>query len=240
MVKFFALILLLPTTVYGQVTLSEVLSNEPAGRVRLEWIELYNRSDVEADLSGFLLISSNDTTAFQQGSLVGAGEYVVIARQLTPEDGSDSFEGYWGDSSGIWGDSEIEDFAAYEGDFQLNNNSGDVTLADSAGTFLDQLFWNSASDDGRSVEKDDLSLDFTTWHDCYDPESSTPGRANSEIPSGGAGTFQADISPRVISLDRNGGSDQFTLSIDAGLWWMNLNLRYWPLYGMGQMTPVHS
>lgn len=201
----------LASDVYGQITLSEVLSNEPAGRVRLEWIELYNRSPVDFDLAGISVVAGGDTTDFPSGSMVGGEAFAVIARQPVPENGSDSFEGYWGDSSGVWGDSEIESFALFAGNFQLGNSSGSVALIDSTGMIIDQYNWNSASDDGRSVEKDDLTLDFTSWHDCFDPAGSTPGRSNSEVPPSGADVFTVDVFPRMLSRGP-GAFDYFRIS----------------------------
>ncbi|MEE9555435.1 MAG: lamin tail domain-containing protein [candidate division Zixibacteria bacterium] len=210
MVRIAVMLLCISSNLYGQVTLSEVLSNEPDGRVRLEWIEIYNRSDLELDLSEYILIADDDTTRFSLGTIIGGDSYTVIARQKLPENGSDSFEGYWGDSSGIWGDSEIENYEVIEGNLRLNNNSGSVTLAVDGGLYLDQFNWSEASDDGRSVEKNDLSLDFTAWHNCYDPGGASPGRTNSEIPATGAETFAMEIQPKMIRSD---GTDRFNISV---------------------------
>ena len=210
MEKIIIVVACLTSNLYGQATLSEALSNEPDGRVRLEWVEIYNRSDSEIDLSGYILIADDDTTRFPPGTIIEGAGYAVIARQKLPEDGSDSFEGYWGDSSGTWGDSEFENYLVIQGDLRLNNNSGSVTLAISGGVQVDQFNWSNASDDGRSMEKGDLSLDYTTWHNCFDPDGSTPGRANSDIPLSGAETFAVGIQPKTI---KPGGADRFNISV---------------------------
>lgn len=114
MVKTFVVFFSLSANIYGQVVLSEILSNEPSGRVRLEWVEIYNPVDMQVDLHDYLLIAGSDTTRLPFGSYVDGGAYAILARQLLPEDGSDSFEGYWGDSSGVWGDSEIENYPAFD------------------------------------------------------------------------------------------------------------------------------
>lgn len=198
---------------YGQVVLSEILSNEPSGRVRLEWVEVYNRSDVEIDLHYYPLIVGSDTTSPESGSYLGAGSYAVLARQLLPENGSDSFEGFYGDSSGIWGDSELEEFAAYDVSMGLNNTQGSVILIDSSGNVLDAYSWDSASDDGRSVEKNDLFDDGSLWHDCYDPDGSTPGRQNSSIPPEGEDAFSVSIYPVLITPDGDGQGDNIRIDI---------------------------
>jgi hypothetical protein len=213
MVKTFLVFFLLTANVYGQVVLSEILFNEPSGRVRLEWVEVYNRLSTPVDLHHYLLIAESDTARLPQGSYVDAGAYAILARQLLPEDGSDSFEGYWGDSSGVWGDSEIESYAAFNVKIGLNNNQGSVALTDTSGNQLDHYSWNSASDDGRSVERDDLFDDFSGWHDCYDPDGSTPGRANSPIPVGGEGVLSISVSPRLITPDGDDIEDNFTIDI---------------------------
>ncbi len=199
MVRSILFLLCLAPNAFGQITLSEVLSNEPAGRVRLEWIELFNRDFNEVDLSGFILIVDSDSTVFPPGTIIEGQSFAVVARQPLPQDGSDSFEAYWGDSSGVWGDFEFENYSLLDGNFGLNNNSGTVSIGHTAGAILDQFNWNSPSDDARSVEKDDLDLDFTAWHDCFDPSGSTPGRANSLIPLSGPETFAVNIQPRVMS-----------------------------------------
>ncbi len=211
--KTFVVFLSLSANVYGQVVLSEILFNEPSGRVRLEWVEIYNRLDRQVDLHDYMLIAGSDTTRLPVESYVDAGAYAILARQLLPDDGSDSFEGYWGDSSGIWGDSEIEDYAAFDVKMGLNNNQGSVVLSDTTGIQIDYYSWDSPSDDGRSVEKDDLLDDFSGWHDCYDPDGSTPGRANSLIPVGGEGALSISVSPRLITPDGDGFKDDFMIDI---------------------------
>jgi hypothetical protein len=213
MVKRIFLILSLSSGAYGQVVLSEILSNEPSGRVRLEWVEVYNRSQLEIDLHYYPLVVGSDTTSPESGSYLGAGSYAVLARQLLPENGSDSFEGYYGDSSGVWGDSELEDFAAYDVTMGLNNTQGSVILIDSSGNVLDAYAWDRASDDGRSVERNDLFEDNSLWHDCYDVDGSTPGRQNSSIPPEGEDAFSVSVSPKLITPDGDGLEDVFMIDI---------------------------
>ncbi len=213
MVKTFVVFFSLSANIYGQVVLSEILSNEPSGRVRLEWVEIYNPVDMQVDLHNYLLIAGSDTTRLPIGSYVDGGAYAILARQLLPEDGSDSFEGYWGDSSGVWGDSEIENYPAFDVKMGLNNNQGSVVLADTSGNQLDYFSWDSPSDDGRSVERDDLFDDLSGWHDCYDPDGSTPGRANSPIPVGGESALSISVIPRLITPDGDGIEDNFAIYI---------------------------
>ncbi len=213
MVKTFVIFFSLSANIYGQVVLSEILSNEPSGRVRLEWVEIYNRQDALVDLHDYLLIAGSDTTRLPAYSYLEAGAYAILARQLLPEDGSDSFEGHWGDSSGTWGDSEFENYPAFEVKMGLNNNRGSIVLADTSGNLLDYFSWDSPSGDGRSVERNDLFDDLSGWHDCYDPDGSTPGQANSSIPAGGEGTLSISVIPRLITPDGDGIDDSFTIDV---------------------------
>lgn len=188
------------TASYGQIVLSEVLSNEPAGRVRLEWIEIYNQSDIEADLGNFVLIADSDTNYLPAGIFINPNSCAVLARQAEPDNGFDSFEGYWGDSSGVWGDSPIEDYLLLDITISLNNASGSVVLANYSLNVIDSVSWTSASDDGRSIERTDVEDVISGWHDCFDSDGSTPGRANSLIPVEGENGFQVNIDP--VSLSR--------------------------------------
>ncbi|UCC78833.1 MAG: lamin tail domain-containing protein [Candidatus Zixiibacteriota bacterium] len=206
------LVFMMASDLRGQIILSEVLSNEPAGRVRLEWVEIYNQSAFEIDLGGYVLIADSDTNNLPAGILLEPQSYAVLARQLESENGSDSFEGYWGDSSGVWGDHESEDFLALDVAMTLSNNSGNVIIKDDPGIVLDEVIWETASDDGRSMERADVGDINSGWHDCFDPDGSTPGRENSIVPSGGESAFEVNIDPIVVS-HANNGFDSFSIEV---------------------------
>jgi len=188
------------------------LSNEPEGRVRLEWIEIYNQANFEIDLGEYILISDSDTNYFSDGTFIGPHSYAILARQLISENGSDSFESYWGDSSGVWGDSELENYAALDVDITLSNSQGYITLLTSTNVFVEDISWETASDDGRSIERDNVTDYNSGWHDSYDPSGSTPGRENSAIPPGGEEVFRVEINPVVLSIE---GNDFDVFSIDV-------------------------
>jgi len=216
MVKAVILLQILTSSAIGQVTLSEILSNEPAGRVRLEWIEVYNRSQTEIDLGAYILVVDSDTTIFDSGTYISGESFAVVARQPLPDNGSDSFESYWGDSSGVWGDAPDEEYLLLDGAFTLGNSSGSVCLLDTAGIIIDQYNWDLVSDDGRSVEKDDLSRDFATWHNCYHPDGSTPGNTNSIVPAGGGQAFEISIDPKIVSRSSGEGAFHISILIPSG------------------------
>ena len=180
--------------------------------VRLEWIELFNRADYEIDLHDFIIIADSDTNSLPENSVVGAGSYVVLARQLLSENGSDSFEAYWGDGSGEWGDSYLENYAAYDGVITLGNSYGSIRLMKDDGTDIEFISWDQSSDDGRSIEKDDVYADFSGWHDCSDSRGSTPGQLNSPVPEPIDETFSVTVNPKTIAP---GGYDNDRILIEV-------------------------
>ena len=183
----------------GEIVLSEILSNEPGNRVLLEWLEVYNNNPVAEDLGDYILVEGEDSLSFPEGSSVPAFSYAVLCRRLEPIDGSDCFEYHWGDSSGVWGDSPSENCIAFQINISLGNDSGAIYLLGDNGQVIDQYAWEQASDDGRSVERDDVNDPISLWHPCYDPTGSTPGQPNSSKPSDQR-EYLLDVSPQVISL----------------------------------------
>jgi hypothetical protein len=87
-----------------------------------------------------------------------------------------SFERYWGDSSGFWGDDPGENYPAFEVKMSLNNSQGEITLSD-GGSYQTSFFWNSDAGGGVSWERIDLDgpEEPTNWWPCPDPSGSTPG-----------------------------------------------------------------
>ncbi len=199
LMKIGFIILMSNAAAFGELILSEILANEPSNRVMLEWIEVYNDNLGEIDLHDYLLIEGDDTLSFTDGSSVGAGDYAVICRRLVPVNGSDCFEYHWGDSSGVWGDSPKENYAAYELSFTLSNGSGSVYLMKSTGEGVDHYIWDQSSDDGRSVERNNVTDPLSGWHECYDADGSTPGQPNSFLPETEDNYF-LEVIPQIVSL----------------------------------------
>jgi len=163
----------------SEIVLSEILSNEPSNRVLLEWLEVYNNSSEQMSYA-----------------------YAVLCRRLEPLDDSDCFEYHWGDSTGVWGDAEYEDYVVYEVGISLLNSSGTVILLTDDNQVVDQYTWNQSSDDGRSIERDDVTNLFSSWHACYDPAGSTPGKENSSKPDYNQ-NYCFEVSPQLRSLSEN-------------------------------------
>lgn len=210
--RLIALFIILPVELNAQIIFSEVLYNEPGNQTSLEWIEIYNRSDTPIDLAGIILISGADTSRFHSGSMVQSFGYAVLARVLTSENGA-SFESHWGDSSGFWGDYTLEDYPAYDITISLPNDNGQAELVDTLGNLIDTYSWNEPVSDGFSMERDDLESSQSAWHECTDPDGSTPGKANSPKISGNNGnSFAASVEPRLISRSSLDGSELFQIT----------------------------
>jgi len=212
LVKICFIVLTLNAAAWGELILSEILFNEPSNRVLLEWIEVYNDNPGEIDLHDYRLIEGDDTLSFSTGSSVAAYSYAVICRRLQPVDSSDCFEYRWGDSTGVWGDGPSENYSVYELSFTLANGNGSVYLLKSTGVGVDHYIWDQASDDGRSVERDNVSDALSRWHDCYDAAGSTPGQPNSFLPDTEDNYF-LEVLPQLISL--SGQDHVITISYAA-------------------------
>jgi hypothetical protein len=160
----------------SQVVFSEVLANEPGSWVYLEWVELFNRGETEVDLSGWLFIEGSDTTELPQGTAISGRGFLVLARHLLTSSEEMSFERYWGDSSGVWGDDPGENYPAFEVKMSLGNPEGEVTLWDGS-SYQTSFSWNSDAGAGVSWERIDLDGpdEPANWWPCPDPRGSTPG-----------------------------------------------------------------
>ncbi|MCK4427335.1 MAG: lamin tail domain-containing protein [candidate division Zixibacteria bacterium] len=167
------------------VIFNEILANEPGSNTKLEWVELFNTDSIDHDLGGWFFISKDYMTEISGGTIIPSGGFLIIARKLVSEPpDSISFEGYWGDASGVWGDSELEDFPAIEAKMSLTNSGGTVSLID-PDNIKRSFTWDEDCGDGVSLEK--ISPETTerseNWSCCIHPDKSTPGKINSVAPA---------------------------------------------------------
>jgi hypothetical protein len=163
------------------VIFNEVLANEPGSNTKLEWVELFNADSMQHDLGGWLFVSKEDTTVISSGTIIPSGSFLIIARKLLAEPpDSISFEGHWGDRSGVWGDSPKEDFPAIEAKMSLTNSGGTVSLIDPDHN-IQSFTWDKDCGDGTSLEKisPEGSDHLDNWSCCVHPDKSTPGKINS-------------------------------------------------------------
>jgi hypothetical protein len=162
------------------VVINEVLANEPGSLTRLEWVELFNPDLTEVNLAGWRFASKADTTSLE-GVSISANGYIVLVRRLVSGPGdSSSFEGFWGDASGVWGDADKEDFPAVEVSMSLINREGTISLVD-PDCNVSSFTWTKDWGDGISCEKIDPAAGDSpdNWTRCSYSEGSTPGGINS-------------------------------------------------------------
>jgi len=159
---------------------NEVLANEPGSYTSLEWIELYN-AGLSASLEGYCLRIGGDVIELPSEVVLQPDEYYLVCRRLYATATSPGFESHWGDSSGVWGDTEYEQSVQtpFETSFSLGNDSGAVELLYNS-TSVSLLEWTSSGLDGHSWEG--LTPFIGEVGQCIDPLGSTPGMVNSLTP----------------------------------------------------------
>ncbi len=189
----------------GVVVINEIHYNPSSDQGdddNFEFLELYNTSDADVDLS-FALFTEGIDHVFEYGTTISAGGYLVLAK----------------DSSSYSGSIEWENGS-------LSNGGEDILLANGVDSstidfvdYDDGGDWPSSPDgDGPSLELIDTSLDNAlpeSWQASY-VDNGTPGAENSEpvnqAPTADAG---ADISAMVdettglatVTLDGSGSTD---------------------------------
>ena len=187
-----------PGSTNGRLLINEVMSNEPGGDRLLEWVELWNFSDSALSLSGLSFVDEDDTTAFDDSVTLEAYAFFVLTRN------AGRFEEYWGDSSGTWGDSELEDYRLLECRMSLRNDHDSVLIVDERGEIVSFCEWSSSSPDGVSYERADPRDDESSasWESCRSADGSTPGAMNSVTPGNNdlrlTATFDIDGAYREI------------------------------------------
>ncbi len=191
------------------VVINEVLANEPGSSTKLEWVELYNADSLSRNLEGWSFICKEDTTLFAANTVISAKGYLVIARQLVsnPPD-SVSFEGHWGDASGVWGDAPGEDFPAVQAQMSLTNSGGTISLVDPEQN-VQIVTWDKDCGDGVSLER--VSWNSEDWLCCVSSDGSTPGRKNS-VSVEYSSAIQLSIQPNPFSPDGDGFEDETIFS----------------------------
>jgi hypothetical protein len=204
----------------ADVVINEVLVNEPGSNTKLEWVELFNTDSMDHDLEGWLFVSKDDTAVISSGTIIPSGGFLIIARKLVSEPpDSISFEGYWGDGNGVWGDSELEDFPAIEAKMSLTNSGGTISLID-PDNIKRSFTWDDDCGDGISLEKisSEGSDQPDNWSCCLHPNKNTPGKINSLTPAENDLSIQSEelfSSPQVpledssfslIAIVRNAGT----------------------------------
>lgn len=140
-----------PTAETGDVVLNEIMSKDPV--TDLDWIELYNKSDVEVDISGFLV---NDKTTPDGGYEIPAGTKIA--------------------ANGFFVLNEGEDFT-----FGISSGGEDVSLGDADGKLIDQVFCPASQQDGTSFSRVPDGGDI--WLNGTEATPDAPNVGDASIPS---------------------------------------------------------
>ncbi len=150
---------------YSVVSINEIMPNPEGSDTDYEWIELYNESEQEIDLTDCKI----DGRVFEAGTIISSKSYFVVAKDLLDEDLDDeSFENRWGNGSDIWGDDDSEDYDAQELAISMKNSSDSVVLE--CDDYIEEVEWTDA-ESGQSFSKDENG----DWTDEY---MVTPGDEN--------------------------------------------------------------
>jgi len=176
------LVLLLAPIARSELVVNEVMSYDPYGFVTLEWIELYNNSDSSVWLGDYRMeVSTNDFDLPHDRGLAPRG-YLIICRRLYSEGTTPGIEAFWGDSSGVWGDTPEEDSipTPHRADFQLKNTGGSVLLIHKDNGLISEFHWSETGSQGVSWERTHPDLDSTDQ--SVDLTGSTFATVNSVTP----------------------------------------------------------
>ncbi len=148
----------------SDVIINEIMYNPSGVDTGHEWIEIYNTTDGNVDLTNwkFHEEETNHSLNLQQGDLVlSSGDYAIIA------DNANSFVVDYTNFSGTLFDSS----------FSLKNTSETIAIKDGIGNLIDELTYLSewgGNDNNRTIEKQSDG----TWTGSLS-DGGTPGEANS-------------------------------------------------------------
>ena len=178
-----------PEETIGHVVISEVhydvdvAHGENSGNGNNEWVELYNGSAETVDLSGWKLADNNASDALPEGTLLPAGEFLIITA-------TSSTAGFWPD---IPEDVEIIVLGSLIGN-SLAAGGDVVLLRDDEDTLVDAVSWGSNTTafdpsvpgvtQGESVARILLTVDTDTAADWEERGIPSPGLADVPLPSG--------------------------------------------------------
>lgn len=154
----------------NELIVTELMYNSPG--LDVEWIELYNASGMDLDLTGWSLVDDDaDHTPVILSGTLGAGEVLVVAGDM------DLFTAQYPDVTNVYSE-------AFQVNWALGNGGDGVQIFDSSGapvfsfTYDDGGDWPGEADgDGPSLQL--ISIDCDDFNDpaCWTAGSEwgTPG-----------------------------------------------------------------
>ena len=140
-----------------------------------EWVELYNTTGSEIDLSGYMIGDATGTDTLPDGTTIAANGYLVITNNA-------STGSFWALSAGLVAlDSAL-------GSNGLSNTGDAVMLKDASDTMVDAMSYGSNTDafdpavpatiEGYSLERISPGVDTNTASDWQALITPTPGVGN--------------------------------------------------------------
>lgn len=166
----------LSESVARDIVINEILFRR-AQAASPQFIEIYNRSEKNFDMSGWTLSNHSGSMILPEGLLVSAESYKVFSDTHLMA-------------------SESEDFIILSNFRPFSSNGDQVVLRNSGGETVDSLYYQSEwreNPPGVSLERKDpdaLSIDPHNWDLSRSETGSTPGKQNSR--------FEPDESPPVV------------------------------------------
>jgi len=145
-----------------QIVINEIMYNDT-----VEWVELYNASDITLN-TGFIIKDRSGSCSHSTGKITfNPEEYIVIT----------------GDSLFSWRFPGVP-FVYVKGFPTLNNSYETIYLLTENGVLLDSVYYTSGYGGyyGKSIEKINPYLpssEKSSWKTCNDVNGGTPGRRNS-------------------------------------------------------------
>jgi len=166
----------------SDIVINEILYN-PGSTGKADFIELYNTSTKNVDLTNWVVGDASNTTSISQTIQLRAGEYIVLT-------GSSIFAANAGSNTYV-----ISGFPS------LNNNTPDaVYLRNQNGITIDSLRYSQSwggNEEGTSLERKDplaASNDASNWETSTSENGSTGGQQNI--------TFSPDTSPPEVIFSK--------------------------------------
>lgn len=169
--------------VRSELIVNEVLVNEPGGSTNYEWLELFVDSVGSIVLDDYQLLVDGELVPLPSDWRLEPQSFLVVCKKLVSTDGTASFEGRWGDGSGVWGDTPDEAAVTLPivASFSLVNTGGSVAIQ-RQGAVVSTISWAEAGTDGYSWER--VAPSSQTVVQSVDFDGSTPGVVNSVTPVG--------------------------------------------------------
>ena len=179
---------------FGDLVINEIYARPLEGEP--EWVEVYHRSSVGAELSGWGLSDGRATGTADSSIVVGPGEFVILQQAENSAD------------VGL----RYVTIAPWP---SLNNQKDALILYDFYGRVIDSLTYvfPAQAEAGLSLERINPDLpsgDAANWNLCVDPAGSTPGRQNSIYTPLVPSQSRLNVSPNPFSPDSDGLED-FTI-----------------------------